>query len=152
MVADAKSHRIPVGVLPSESEQQSSAPENRSLESLDAGLTPTRRKVANEILLWFNRPPKSEDRSHALIVGPPGSGKSHILSYLQKVIDQYHTSTHTIIVQEETRSILSLFDFLISCLRYCETISPETIVETLKSRSPEPLKAIEQLFDEFSNG
>ena len=92
------------------------------------------------------------DRSHALIVGPPGSGKSHIMTYLQKILKRFNESTHTIVIQEETRSILSLFDFILSCLRYIESITPETIVERLQSRSPEPLYAIQKLFDDHLSG
>lgn len=133
-------------------DKNEASPKFRSLEVLDKSLTPTRRKVANEILLLLNSPRKQEGRGHALIVGPHGSGKSHVLTYLQKIIARFNESTRTIVVQEETRSIISLFDFLISCLRYCDTISPETIVETLKSRFPEPLTAIIALFDEYTEG
>ena len=39
-----------------ETAERTTDPELRELEQLDKNLAPTRRKVANEILLWMNKP------------------------------------------------------------------------------------------------
>jgi hypothetical protein len=39
-----------------ETAERTTDPELRELDQLDKNLAPTRRKVANEILLWMNKP------------------------------------------------------------------------------------------------
>lgn len=122
-------------------------PRLTKLSELDRGLTASRRKIANEILFLLNSERSKSARQHTLIVGPVGSGKSHIMRYLQTIVREYHESTAAIVIQEETRSILSLFDFVVTCLRHFEAVTSDQLVEMLKSEDPKPIDAVIGLFD-----
>lgn len=125
-------------------------PRLATLAVLDQGLTPSRRKIANEILFQLNSKHNPSLRHHTLLVGPVGSGKSHIMKYLQTILDHFQESTVVIVIHEETRSILSLFDFIVTCLRYYDAVSSDQLVATLQSTDPDPVTALIRLFDEHT--
>ena len=84
-----------------------------------------------------------------MIIGPRGSGKTHILSFIYKtLIKEYADGTKLKVVRlsEEERGLTSLLDFLIACLRACN-LSPEEIAGNVtRGDAVTPSSAAEDMF------
>ena len=96
------------------------SPQNCSLSLLDATLTKDRRALAGDLLRRIEAAAARRSSCHALLVGPRGSGKTHILSYIRKKLHEEHASASDLVVialAEEERGVASLFDLIMAVLR-----------------------------------
>jgi DNA-binding MarR family transcriptional regulator len=91
------------------------SPQNCTLEVLDQILTPKRRKVAEQIIKAIEESIQTKTSHHHLVVGPRGAGKTHLLAYIRKQIN--NDKLKIISFSEEERGVSSFFDFLIVALR-----------------------------------
>jgi tetratricopeptide (TPR) repeat protein/DNA-binding MarR family transcriptional regulator len=116
------------------------SPQNCPLERLDKTLTPDRRLIAEAIL--------DEVRSglthNNLIVGPRGTGKTHLLRYVYKTLrEQVDTGRDMALIAlpEEERGIATLTDFLQICVR-AAGLSPGEILKRIAD--PDPIRKRDQ--------
>ena len=96
------------------------SPQNSSLEVLDATLTSDRRTVTNLLLESVRKGLKKKSSHHHLLLGPRGSGKTHVLSFVLKTIKKKPTEFPDVLIlalSEEERGLTSLLDFVLACLR-----------------------------------
>ncbi|MCH8011205.1 MAG: tetratricopeptide repeat protein [Candidatus Marinimicrobia bacterium] len=123
------------------------SPQNSNLETLDKTLTPEYRKLANIILRRIRD--QKVGSHYELIIGPRGSGKTHILSFIYKTIKKEFADGEKLKVirlSEEERGLTSLLDFLLACLRACN-LSPEEIAgNVMRGDAVTALSAAEDLF------
>ena len=102
------------------------SPQNSSLEVLAATLTSDRRTVAKLLLESVRKGLKRKSSHHHLLIGPRGSGKTHVLSFVLKTIKNNPTEFLDVLIlalSEEERGLTSLLDFLLACLRASEVDS-----------------------------
>lgn len=96
------------------------SPQRCTLERLDATLTESRRDLAERLLRRYTAIAEQGGSHHTMLVGPRGSGKSHVLTYVSKKLlgDDATGSTPAIIMlPEEERRIARPFDFVLALLR-----------------------------------
>ena len=60
------------------------SPQSCPLDLLDATLTNDRRVLAERLLQQIRSDISRKTASHTLIIGPRGSGKTHLLAFVQK--------------------------------------------------------------------
>ena len=96
------------------------SPQNSTLTVLESTLTSERRTVARMLLDSVKQGMRSRASHHYLLIGPRGSGKTHILSYVRKTIKQkleVYPDVMVLALSEEERGLTCLLDFLLACLR-----------------------------------
>ena len=96
------------------------SPQNCTLELLEATLTPKRKELAMDILGRLEHACKKGPACHNLIIGPRGSGKTHVLSLIRRKLEKLcrgNSSMVTIPLSEEERTIARLLDFIVVCIR-----------------------------------
>ncbi|MCH8069641.1 MAG: hypothetical protein IID16_10295, partial [Candidatus Marinimicrobia bacterium] len=123
------------------------SPQNSNLETLDKTLTPEYRKLANIILRRIRD--QKVGSQYELIIGPRGSGKTHILSFIYKTIKKEFADGEKLKVirlSEEERGLTSLLDFLLACLRACNLSPGEIAGNVMGGDAVTALSAAEDLF------
>ncbi|MEW6379468.1 MAG: hypothetical protein AB1611_07655 [bacterium] len=106
------------------------SPQNCTLDLLDKTLTPDRRSLADSILARIEDGLKVKAASYHLIIGPRGSGKTHVLAFIRKKLEA-STPLQVIRLSEEERGITNLLDFLLACFR-AAGIPGETAVDRIR--------------------
>ena len=128
------------------------SPQNSNLETLDKTLTPEYRKLADIILRRTKD--HTSGAQYELIIGPRGSGKTHILSFIYKTLKKEYTDRtklKVIRLSEEERGLTSLLDFLRACLRAFD-LSPEEIVRYVTRGDAETyISAAEEQFRKLTD-
>ncbi|MBN1900587.1 ATP-binding protein, partial [Candidatus Sumerlaeota bacterium] len=96
-------------------------PQSCSLEILEATLTEKRRKLAETILSQIEDSIASKGSHNNLIIGPRGTGKTHVLHYIRRILREKrypgNDVCNVIALSEDERGITSMLHFLIACLR-----------------------------------
>lgn len=124
-------------------------PQNCSLERLNATLTDDRRALADRILDQVEASVDTGASHNSLLVGPRGTGKTHVLAYVRKTLEQ-RNDVKVLALSEEERGLASLLDFLLACLR-AGGISKDEVLARLYGK--DPLFAVEEadlLFGELT--
>ena len=106
------------------------SPQNCSLELLEATLTPKRRELAEDLLNRLEDACRNGRASRSLIIGPRGSGKTHLLSYVRGKLNERCRDGAPLVViplSEEERAIARLLDFLLACIRALNVPVSETM-------------------------
>jgi len=127
------------------------SPQNCTLELLDKTLTPDRRSLANKILAQVEDSLRTKASHYNLIIGPRGTGKTHVLAFIRKMLEA-NTSLQVIRLSEEERGITNLLDFLLACLR-AAGIPIETVVSRIRGENrTTPQDAAIDYFCEVTDG
>jgi len=96
------------------------SPQNSTLDVLDATLTRERRALADTLIKSVKESLRRKSSNHHLLIGPRGSGKTHILAFVRKTIERDSSSfpgVKVLALSEEERGLTTLLDFLLACLR-----------------------------------
>lgn len=96
------------------------SPQNCSLQQLESTLTPNRRDLGERMIGQISSSVKKAASHNNLIIGPRGSGKTHLMTYVWKSLKTrfgVETGLHVLCLSEEERGLTSFFDFLLACLR-----------------------------------
>lgn len=96
------------------------SPQNCSLQQLESTLTPNRRDLGERMIGQISSSMKKAASHNNLIIGPRGSGKTHLMTYVWKSLKAgfgEETGLHVLCLSEEERGLTSFFDFLLACLR-----------------------------------
>lgn len=131
------------------------SPQSCSLDLLESTLTEDRRALADQLLKQIKSDINRRTASHTLIVGPRGSGKTHILAFVRKTIEASWDCAHELLIMplaEEEHGLTTLLDFLLVALHSCEhdirVLNPQ-----FGSGGPEVARADAiKAFDEVSAG
>jgi len=92
------------------------SPQNCPLWLLDRTLTTSRRRTAADLLDALRASLSGGASAYFLTTGVRGTGKSHVLAYVQKtLIKEGHASVFRL--SEEERGIVTAFDFVVALLR-----------------------------------
>jgi tetratricopeptide (TPR) repeat protein len=97
-------------------------PQSCSLVLLDATLTEDRRELAQQLLDQIRSDVGRRTASHTLIVGPRGSGKTHLIAFVRKTCQASESGTSELLIMplaEEEHGLTTLLDFLLAALRSC---------------------------------
>lgn len=131
------------------------SPQSCSLDLLESTLTEDRRRLADQLLKQIKSDINRRTASHTLIVGPRGSGKTHILAFVRKTIEASWDSAHELLVMplaEEEHGLTTLLDFVLVALRSCGH-DIRVLNSQFGSRGPEVARADAiKAFDEVSAG
>ena len=126
------------------------SPQNCTLERLDATLTSDRRALADDIISSLRTSFKEKSSRNHLIIGPRGSGKTHILAYIRKSLEIEQKNPQDAIIislSEEERGMISLFDFITTCLRAAAVPNDSLLSRITNS---DPAFALDQARDLFN--
>jgi len=129
------------------------SPQNCSLEILDKILTPDRRKLANKLLEQIKNGVKIQTSHHNLLIGPRGSGKTHVLTFMRKILEAAYANNDELKIirlSEEERGITSLLDFLLTCFRGFEITRQEIAFRIRDEKKITPKEAAIDYFDEIT--
>ncbi|MCC6488650.1 MAG: MarR family transcriptional regulator [Candidatus Hydrogenedentes bacterium] len=131
-------------------------PHPRSLEWLDRTLSPGHRAVAADIAAEFSRAAREGRSLCGLLAGPWGSGKSHVLVYVARLIEKRSATGRTgrriLLLPDAAPVPDSPFDLLLACVQQCG-IPLEYIRATLDAlEAEERFAALAGLFDEARAG
>ena len=129
------------------------SPQGSTLEKLERTLTPPRKRLAENILKDIKKLTKSGVSNHNLILGPRGSGKTHLISYIYKKVKTnkyYNNKLRIIKLSEEELGISSLTRFLISCLESFNILIDDIInkidAETNKQKEFNAISYFKEMF------
>ena len=131
------------------------SPQNCSLEWLDRTLTSGLRGLADRIIARIEDGIRTRTSHHTLIIGPRGKGKTHLLTYIWKELQNRHAddlSLKIICLSEEERGITSLLDFLVASLRAAGTPTADVASEIMDGNYPTPMEAAFHLFHQKASG
>ena len=98
------------------------SPQSCPLDLLDATLTNDRRVLAERLLQQIRSDISRKTASHTLIIGPRGSGKTHLLAFVRKTLEESAAVASELLIiplAEEEHGMTTLLDFLIAALRAC---------------------------------
>ncbi len=87
-------------------------PQNCSLPFLEQSLTLSEEGQAKKIFDHFKENIEKPLSQHTLILGPPGTGKSHLVCFLQKKIKENYPSIQIFQIDGEKSGITNLKDFV----------------------------------------
>jgi DNA-binding MarR family transcriptional regulator len=129
------------------------SPQSCTLDLLASTLTEDRRRLADQLLKQIKSDINRRTASHTLIVGPRGSGKTHILAFVRKTIEASWDRAHELLIMplaEEEHGLTTLLDFLLVALRSCGH-DIRMLNSQFGSRGPEVARADAiKAFDEVS--
>jgi len=112
------------------------SPQSCSLEILESTLTENRKELSDLILSQVEESVAKGGSHNNLIIGPRGTGKTHLLHYIRKILTERiykgNDAFHVISLSEEERGITTFFYFLLSCLR-ASGIPNEKLITRLSS-------------------
>ena len=120
------------------------SPQNCALDTLEATLTPKRHDLAIDLLGRIQDMCSASLACHNLVVGPRGSGKTHVLSYVRKRLERQwadETSPALIVLSEEQHAITRLLDFVVACIRALGTPAADAMA---RIRSAPRLQAADE--------
>ena len=96
------------------------SPQNCSLELLEATLTRQCRALAEDLVDRLGDACRHGRASRHILIGPRGSGKTHVLSYVRRKLAERcrdGAALTVISLSEEERTVTRLLDFLLACIR-----------------------------------
>ncbi len=130
------------------------SPQNNSLDVIDKLLTRDRRKLAETIMADIQSIAGSQSSNHHLIIGPRGSGKTHLLAYIRHSIPHYSQNDENVLIipfSEEERGISSLLDFIMTVI--CAAGEARTtIIEKITGLTmPAALELVTEMLEETIN-
>ncbi len=109
------------------------SPQNCSLEVLERNLTDDRRALAEKLIAGIRETVSRAASRYDLVIGSRGTGKTHLLSYVEGTLrETKNSSLHIVRLSEEELGITSHVDFLVACLR-AENVAIEEMYEELRS-------------------
>jgi len=125
------------------------SPQTCSLDLLNRTLTSNRRTLANRIVGQIESSICTQTAHHNLVIGPRGSGKTHLLTYIRRRVENELGPSLTVVpLSEEERGITSLFDFLLACLRAKKVPRQAIITRVESGAQPSRVETAQELFDE----
>lgn len=128
-------------------------PQDLSLELLERRLTDDNRALAERLLEQMDSSIEAGTACHNLLIGPRGSGKTHVLSYVRKRFEAAYgdgSCPKILWLSEDDRGITSLLDFLVACLRG-GGVPVEELITRVRGRGYESnLAAAQALFRELT--
>ena len=128
-------------------------PQKSSVEILEKTLTQDRAIIADHFCSVMEELVKNGTTHHDLIIGPRGSGKTHVLAYICKKFLKNNAESQIKIISlsEEDRSISSSLDLLVSILRSSNQVMEEEIQSQLNKVHPrEALVNAETIFQNIT--
>ncbi|MBI2422740.1 MAG: tetratricopeptide repeat protein [Candidatus Hydrogenedentes bacterium] len=129
-------------------------PQQSSLKQLEGTLTAKRRVVAESLIAQLQEAVQTGSSFNNLLIGPRGSGKTHVISYVRKFLEErFRNEGGPIFVKlsEEERGIQSLYDLVVACLRAIMT-DPRSLMKGMPRKPEERLTHVRNLFDEKLEG
>lgn len=129
------------------------SPQNCTLDILDQTITPNRRKFGDEIINKYIVNP--DYINYTLLIGPRGSGKTHLLTYIFKSLVQHFNQTDDRLIlrfSEEERGIVDTMGFILACLRASDLTTKEISKIIKPGNHNESFTQIEELFDSRVGG
>ena len=129
------------------------SPQNCTIEVLDKTLTPGRRNVADHIIGRMRQALDSGGSHHTLIVGPRGSGKTHLLAFISKTLSHsVGIPFNLVVLSEEERGVSTLLDILLAIFRHLDAVPSDYIQRIRSSGKDAPRDDAIRLFDEVIEG
>ncbi|MBN1226616.1 MAG: tetratricopeptide repeat protein [Deltaproteobacteria bacterium] len=129
------------------------SPQNCSLAILDKILTPDRRKLATKLLEQIKNGLNTRTSHHNLLIGPRGSGKTHVLTFIRKTLEAAYANNDELKIirlSEEERGITTLLDFLLACFRAFGITRQEIALRIRDEKNITPQEAAVDYFDEIT--
>ena len=131
------------------------SPQSCSLDWLDKTLTSDLRRLGERISRRIESSIRTGTCDYSLVIGPRGSGKTHLLTYIRKKFQARYAndpSVKIICLSEEERGITSLLDFLVACLRAAGIPAEQVASRIMNGDHPTPLETALNLFHEVASG
>lgn len=126
-------------------------PQNCALHTLEHTISQERMQLSNKILDKIQYSLESGTSCNIIIVGPRGSGKTHLLAYLENSLEATRpragAKTRVISSYDGKRGLSNLRDFLVSCLRSMGVGAEDIQLELENGPKSRSLEIIESLFD-----
>ena len=124
------------------------SPQNCTLDVLDKTLTQDRRELADHILGRMRQALRAGGSHHTLIVGPRGSGKTHLLAFICKTLSQdTGIPFNLVVLSEEERGVSTLLDILLAIFRHLDAV-PSDYLQRIRSNGKDaPRDDAIRLFD-----
>ncbi len=120
------------------------SPQNCSLELLEANLTSKRRELADSVVARIKDAAKQRAGRYDLLIGPRGTGKSHVLAYIEQVLRRdVGDGLRIVHLSEEEFGIGTMLDFLVACLQAAH-VPLDPLYDEL--RGPKALEIAEEAF------
>ncbi|MCH8837703.1 MAG: tetratricopeptide repeat protein [Candidatus Marinimicrobia bacterium] len=126
------------------------SPQHSDYETLNSTLTKGRRRLAKVIQENLQQSIKIGKATHFLLIGPRGSGKTHLLTYITSLLKEKQTKKLGFKIyrfSEEERGITSLMDVLHAAIKSTGSFSEEEIISRIPRGDPDgALSAMEEIF------
>jgi tetratricopeptide (TPR) repeat protein len=129
------------------------SPQNSALHVLDETLTDDRRELADRLMRQIRAAAADGASHHNLLIGPRGSGKTHLLAYIGKsLVDDRDRNIHVITLAEEERGRTTLLDLLLAAFPKMDPPVTDAVDRIGYGDPVEATEKAKDLFDEKAAG